>query len=324
MRYFLGLLCALLGTTTVAQVTSVPHTFQSGTPAIASEVNENFSALADGIINLEGVVTGTSVVNCSGGGSISQVLASGRRSIEFTGICVEAVDISTSGVTLTGSGLNRSENVVEGDITITGATGVVLSHFTVDGTNIGGAEVAMHDGAFATLTDMHLINATQEAIQSSGAHVVNSLIQGTGADQSMEAFRDSFIRIDGTVVERSTGDPTISIGANSTFIATGGQSEIKNADGVNALNIIRVSVAELDTVDLVGSLIVSRLSGTTIGSASSIDGGIIVRAGSALFGDFNGVGSISVTGAIDCRDADMSSLDGAADFTAASNNCTGF
>ena len=53
MRLLLGLLCVLLATATMAQV---PNTFQSGTTALAAEVNENFadvdarvnSNLADG------------------------------------------------------------------------------------------------------------------------------------------------------------------------------------------------------------------------------------------------------------------------------------
>lgn len=42
MRLLLGLLCVLLATATMAQV---PNTFQSGTTALAAEVNENFTNL---------------------------------------------------------------------------------------------------------------------------------------------------------------------------------------------------------------------------------------------------------------------------------------
>jgi len=45
----LTVMAVVLPTLGTAQQTTVPHTFQPGTPARASEVNENFSALADAI-----------------------------------------------------------------------------------------------------------------------------------------------------------------------------------------------------------------------------------------------------------------------------------
>ena len=48
----LALLVPVIG---FSQEVAVPNTFQSGTPAIAAEVNENFAALADAINSLPGL-----------------------------------------------------------------------------------------------------------------------------------------------------------------------------------------------------------------------------------------------------------------------------
>lgn len=48
-RAFLAISLSIIGTASIASSVDIPNTFTSGTPALASEVNENFSALQTGL-----------------------------------------------------------------------------------------------------------------------------------------------------------------------------------------------------------------------------------------------------------------------------------
>ena len=215
---------------------------------------------------------------------------------------MEDIDISTSGVTLRGSDPIRSFNVIQGNITITGATGVELSNFTVDGTGVG-RQVAVQDGSFAMLTDMDLTRVHLTANRNSGVSLLGSTILAASGDQAMEAFRNSLIRIENTIV---TGANTLAVqfGGNSYLHAV--NSTLSSANAV--LRIFEDSGARFDGGTVTGEVFIHHRSTVNGSDGATFNGEVSLRHGSALIGGLGGMGAnrIRVNGNLICFDDESS------------------
>ena len=233
---------------------------------------------------------------------------------------MEDIDISTSGVTLRGTDTIRSFNVIQGNITITGATGVELSNFTVDGTGVG-RQVAVQDGSFAMLTDMDLTRVHLTANRNSGVSLLDSTILAALGDQAMEAFRNSLIRIENTTV---TGANTLAVqfGGHSYLHAVNSTLTTPNND--TALPVLRIfenSGARFDGGTVTGVVVIQHRSTVNGYGSVPFNGNVILRHGSALIGEPPpGDNRIRVNGNLFCFD-DESSV---ALVFSAPNNCSDF
>ena len=257
------------------------------------------------------------VLDCDAGDFILEALVAGYTEIGFTGTCTETIEITRSGVTLAGIGAGSE---IEGNITITGATGVVLSNFTIDGTGTGGAgyNVVVLDGSHVTLDDVDINVGRLSANRNSGASVLGGSILGGTADNAMEAFRNSLIRIDGTTVTGNAAGPVaVQFGGNSYLhVVTG---TIAGAGG-SALRIFEDSGARLDAGSTVtGTVVIDHLS-TVLGvGAPLFTGNVDISQGSALMARG---GVTTVTGSVTC--ADLKSSQGGGVVAAGGTNCTSF
>ena len=262
------------------------------------------------------------VVDCDDGDSIQEELEDlddDELLIEFTGTCVENIDISTSGVTLIGTDLFRRYNVIQGNITITGAIGVELSNFTVDGSSVG-RQVAVQDGSFAVLTnmDLHLVHLT--ANRNSGVSLLGSTILAASGDQAMEAFRNSLIRIENTTVTGADGR-AVQLGGHSYLHAVNSTLTTPNNDRVlPVLRIFESSGARFDGGTVTGVVDIQHRSTVTGNRRATFNGDVNLRTGSALI---NGFGQrIRVNGVLTCIDGESSAA--GIDSRFGSNNCSGF
>ena len=268
-------------------------------------------------------------VDCDDGDSIQEELDDGELLIEFTGTCMEDVDISASGVTLIGADAIPSFNVIKGNITITGAIGVELSNFTVDGTGLGPLIVLVEDGSFAKLNNMTLTETGLDVFKNSGAHLVAGSVVAPITDGAIEVRRHSFVRTDGTNISgNASGGPTVvAVAESSSFYGVSGS--ITKPAGGNAIFLKSNALANLDSVTVSGRVIVNHHSTLVIDSGSSVTAGgpfaIRARDDSSIIGGDNGTaGGVTVTGNVRCLDVE-SSLDDPFFFAISlSNSCTGF
>jgi len=103
-------LATLLSTITMANTShaQVPNIFSDGEPAVASEVNDNFSNLDGRVTELENATTNPNVVDvdCSTD-SITDALnnapAAGQLTVNISGSCNETVIITRSNTSLVGA-----------------------------------------------------------------------------------------------------------------------------------------------------------------------------------------------------------------------------
>ena len=127
-------------------------TFTSDTPAVASDVNDNFTNLVNEITDNDSRIStnrtdidrllstgGAITVDCNAGGSIQQSLESAIEGavLNISGTCTETVVIDKDRIQLVGQ--ESASTIIDGQngepttnvITIDGAQGVILSNLTV-------------------------------------------------------------------------------------------------------------------------------------------------------------------------------------------------
>jgi hypothetical protein len=119
-------LTALVSAFSMANISyaDVPNTFASGEPAVASEINENFSDLDSKITSLK-TATDSSIlttinVDCSTDSineSIAEAGAAEHLIVNITGNCEERVLITRSGVSLVGTTAAASSSITFADYT---------------------------------------------------------------------------------------------------------------------------------------------------------------------------------------------------------------
>ncbi len=165
MRYSIIGLTAALSTLTLAGITqaAVPNTFSDGEPAVASEVNENFTHLDTRITALENTpgVNDPNIaeasINCANGDSINNAISAAAPAnhlfVYISGTCTERVIITRSNVSLLGdtttpSGISFSATPlsplqtsvsanelsgVRGAVNVLGAQNVIIDNLTISG-----------------------------------------------------------------------------------------------------------------------------------------------------------------------------------------------
>lgn len=156
-------LTALVSALSMANISyaDVPNTFASGEPAVASEMNENFSDLDGRITILENVTgdssTTTINVDCSVD-TVSSALASapaaGPLLINVTGSCTDTIVIERSNISIIGTGTgatinyntaindNAFDDILSGVINVVGAQNIVIDNLTL--INYGGGGIGLH------------------------------------------------------------------------------------------------------------------------------------------------------------------------------------
>src|SRR5262245_21064780 len=92
----------LLSANAFAAQTSVPNTFQAGTAAKASEVNQNFTAVVNGLNAIEGIITGGNVVLGNSTPTSGNILKGILPFIHNFGSFNTFVGVSAGNFTLTG------------------------------------------------------------------------------------------------------------------------------------------------------------------------------------------------------------------------------
>lgn len=218
---------------------------------------------------------------------------------------MEDVNISASGVTLIGTDLIRSFNVIKGNITINGAIGVELSNFTVDGTGGVGFEVAVQDGSFAVLTAMDLNTVHLTANRNAGMSLLDSTVLGAPGDQALQAFRNSLIRIENTIVTGANA-PAVRLGGHSYLHAVN-STLIAGSDPI-ALAIFESSGARLQGGTVItGQVNIFQRSTVTSIDGLTINGNVNLFQGAALIGGIVDP-NIVVNGVLTCIDSESSRL----------------
>ncbi len=165
-------LATLLSTITAAGFTyaAVPNNFSDGEPAVAAEVNENFTNLDTRVTTLENNASNnnaatTITVDCNNGGSVNNAISDATPSnhllVNVLGTCNERIVITRSNTTLRGeatggttvnfvetplSPLHASVNANEfaglkGAINVIGANNVVIDSLNITGATDTGTTI---------------------------------------------------------------------------------------------------------------------------------------------------------------------------------------
>jgi hypothetical protein len=243
-------LTALVSAFSMANISyaDVPNTFASGEPAVASEINENFSDLDGRVSTLENDnnITGAIEVSvdCSTD-SINDTIASAAPANHLTvyigGTCNERVVITRSNVSLMSaplipstiafsetplSPLHTSLNTdgldgLKGTINVIGAQNVIIKDLTIsgatdDGTTIGesGKGVAVRFNASVLIQDSTITGNYSGVVSNSGGVAI---ISNTNISDNIEY---GIIASDGGIV-RLIGNNTIDQSTQTSVAAVG-------------------------------------------------------------------------------------------------------
>lgn len=257
-------LTALLSTLTMASLSyaDVPNTFASGEPAVASEINENFSGLDTRVTALENAAENSSAttisVDCASE-SINNTIAAAAPAnhliVNIIGTCNERVVISRSNVSLVGAvgggtsinfvetplsplhaSLNANELVnVQGTVNIIGALNVIIDNLTITGaTYDGGTDgeagkgVAVRFNSSVLIQNSTITGNNSGIISNSGGVAILSSNTITGNNKyGIIASDGGIIRlIGGNTIDQSTATSTAAVGAyrNGTITFLGANS----------------------------------------------------------------------------------------------------
>jgi hypothetical protein len=311
---------ALLTATHAAALT----TFTAGTPAKASEVNDNFAELDGRITALEAQHTGDTVaVDCSGdANALNTALASasGGDTLVITGTCAGPVRVRPSGITLQAAtpGVDGISSAGNDDPVLF----VMGQRATVDGLLLNATVASGSTGLFVA----RAASATADNLYVTGA--TNSAIAGRAGSLQIRNTTniDSLLAVDGGAVRILSGNGGFMLGAyrngtieihrdaaGSSFAtieaADGGQVRSRDA-GTNItvngqLGVYRTSSMRFQgpvTVNYdpgpgenAGVLVLEnsslRLEGATINAYTEVVGASGLRAFSTHFREFGDPGS---------------------------------
>lgn len=185
-------LTALVSALSMANISyaDVPNTFASGEPAVASEINENFSDLDGRITSLENVTgdssTTTINVDCSVD-TVSSALASapaaGPLLINVTGRCTDTIVIERSNISIIGTDTgatinyntavngNAFDDILSGVINVVGAQNIVIDNLTL--INYGGGGIGLHAqaGSSVAVNNSTFENAYDGIVVQHGSNI---------------------------------------------------------------------------------------------------------------------------------------------------------
>jgi len=206
---------------------AVPHTFTSGTAAVATEVNENFNNLDQRIISLEtSTPSNTIAVDCASDSSALKNLAlTPNTTYVLTGMCDGQIEV--------GAGLGTIN--IEGDATGVKDDGITLPAGETDG-----------DTVFATIygTDSVKLNLQNLTISAANYNSESDLYIG-----GIGSYRGAHVTL--TQVDVVGGDE--GIGAHNTGTASINEGVRITNFSRHGINSSRASVVRVfDTVEIAG------------------------------------------------------------------------
>jgi hypothetical protein len=238
-------LTALVSALSMANISyaDVPNTFASGEPAVAGEINENFTDLDGRVTALEGTVTNSTAttisVDCTSESINSAVAAAAPAShliVNITGDCQERVLITRSGVSLVGIGADAASSItyaetplssfhaslnadelgeLNGAVNVIGAQNVIIDNLTIQGSVIesGKGVSVLYNGA-ALIQNSTITGNTSGIVSNSGGVAVLSSNNITANDKY------GVVASDGATI-RLTGDNTINQSTANSRAAVG-------------------------------------------------------------------------------------------------------
>ena len=239
----------------------VPHTFASGEPAVAAEINENFSDVDGRITSLENAInshSATSInVDCSVN-TVSSALASapaaGPLIISVTGTCTDTIVIERSNVSIMGTGAgatinyntavngNAFDNILSGVINVVGAQNIVIDNMTLINFSGGGIGLHAQAGSSVAVSNSTFENAFDGIVvqHSSNILLTNSTIQ-SNTRSGLYITDQSNVRLaSGNTIAQSShsawGDSWgVLLIRNSNMFVSGSGNNITNnsTDGAN-------------------------------------------------------------------------------------------
>jgi hypothetical protein len=285
-------------------------------------------------------------VDCDNGGMIQPAIDSGFYDlIEFTGTCHEDVSVPRAGVQIRGMSVDRSLHVIDGHVSVEGATRVQFRDLTITGGN-----VVIFDGAYVTLRNVAVEDTDNgvTVVRNSTLRLRDSDLGPALVDQypfscgPLCVGDASHIRMEGSNIVGDTDDPLIGgavvIYRDSSLTMRGGNTITNNGsepslavvadsslrlddatgkgpDAVTGeVEIFGLSFAQLGSGSLTGPVKIDlqsvlRAGGTVAGgdpAAASINGPIEVSRASALAVDSP---TVTINGTVTCLDI-KSSLSG--------------
>ncbi len=241
------------------------------------------------------------VIDCNAGGSIQTEIDNGEILVEFTGTCNEFVNVFRDGTTIRGNSGTPASDVIAGGMSIFGATRVFIENLTINGSS-----VAIHDGAYAIITNTTIANTDagvfvtrNSGVRFEGSTLGPALIDdGNNSCGPLCILSSSFARLRNTSVTGATNDPAIggalTVSRDSSLELRGGNTIVntgtQKAIGVWFDSSVRQdNPSGLGTDVITGGIDIFGMSYFEVRQAAitgnvSVDLHSVLRMGSPVFG----------------------------------------
>ncbi len=297
----LATVCLAMSQTAMAGPVDTPNTFSSGTPAVASEVNDNFAAFETAINDNDARIAGLIAqvenlvaVNTELGGRIDELavknqdlaneLAEATAFINDLRGFLSLQDDNQGNPAVVFSGVNVHINNGEGESKSINGVGNLIIGYDEPGED--GAPICS-DGRFDNADDCSLAGGVFAAVHKSGSHM---LVIGPAHNYSravgmvtgkINTVNGDFSFAAGTS-NRASGESSAVTGGTGG-IARGVSSSIAGGNrGIATGNFSSVMGGQNNIAFGDGSIVVGGASNTAIGGSSSVTGGAGNSASGAL------------------------------------------
>lgn len=269
-------------------------------------------------------------IDCDTGGVIQDELNGGSRLVEFTGSCVEIVDIPHSGTTIRGVSGNAALDVINGGVRAAGVQNILLDDLTITGISL-----IVVDGAYVTVTDSFIQNTQFGVNVFRGANIVFSNTNigpvSGGVCRPICVYENSYALLTTTTVTGSASTPlvggVVTVRDGSVAMFRGGNNITNNGTGPavevasgstlrqdnpnfhgpddfdGGLNVLGSSYADVSDASIPGDIKVGLHSVLNFGNAIVINGDITLSQDSALTLSST---QITVNGTLTCTDKESS------------------
>jgi hypothetical protein len=259
-------LTALVSTLSMANISyaDVPNTFTSGEPAVASEINENFSDLDSKITSLQTAanssILSTINVDCSTDSineSIAEAGAAEHLIVNIAGNCEERVLITRSGVSLVGTTAAASSSITFADYTPS------TLHSAIE---------SAHSSSLEFLNS----NAVVSVIGAKNVIIDNLTISGATVNTTDgDVGKGISIRYNSSVAVKNS----VISGNNSGLVANSGGVAILKDTSITGNDEYGIIASDGGIIRAKGGNIINQSTGTSVAAVGSYRNGTITFSG---------------------------------------------
>jgi hypothetical protein len=293
-------------------------------------------------------------INCNTGGSIQAALNSGQTFVEFTGTCNESVFVVADGTVIGGASGNRTLDVVNGGINVSGAQRVAIMNLTVNGDGFfisGGSAVNVINTIVAnTKWGFGVFRNSQAVLQNnifgpaliddgavsclpicvgenSYARLQNNTVNGASDSWfALDVYRHSSIRIRGGNTISNTGTGGALSANQGSYIRQDDAGGNGTDQIVGKVDVFIDSVLGTRQAVITGEVSVRLHSILRTGSSSGGDPSLMVINGGIALSEDSALAVLSplvtINGDVTCADSESSAT---GSFAGTGNNlCSGF